>query len=84
MLNLAGGRPPPTGGSLPYISDFPPLPSSLDSVPKVTNPSSNEVSFADTITQLRVQNQDYESLRKDITIQEGIPHVKWTEEEVNK
>lgn len=84
MVNIAGGWPPPVGGTPPSISDFPPLPSSPNSIPKTTNPRSNEVSFAETITQTRAQYQDYESLRKDVTIHEGIPHVKWTEEEVHK
>ncbi|KAG5577357.1 hypothetical protein H5410_057491 [Solanum commersonii] len=50
---------------------------------KLLNPSlPKDISFANSLKQLAQQSHD--SLRRDITMVEGIPQIKWTEEEVNR
>ncbi|KAG5577322.1 hypothetical protein H5410_057456 [Solanum commersonii] len=50
---------------------------------KLLNPSLPKgISFADSLKQLAQQSHD--NLRRDITMVEGIPQIKWTEEEVNR
>ncbi|KAH0712630.1 hypothetical protein KY289_008589 [Solanum tuberosum] len=86
MINQpTGGHPFPVAGLQAYTSEFPPLPSNCSNATKLLNPSlPKEISFAESLKQLAQQSHD--SPRRDITMVEGIPQIKWTEEEatINK
>ncbi|KAH0746168.1 hypothetical protein KY285_007825 [Solanum tuberosum] len=64
-------------------AEFPPLPSFGSDEPNSSKPSLPKgISFADSLNQ--TVQQSYESLRKDFSMVEGIPQIKWTEEEVDR
>ncbi|KAH0657852.1 hypothetical protein KY289_026600 [Solanum tuberosum] len=69
--------------------DFPLLPSTqllTTTDPSISNPNlPKDKSFADSVnTNFAVDTIEDKSLLKDITYVEGIPQVKWTEQEVIK
>jgi len=64
---------------LPY-SELPPLPSTLPSTSKVNSLLTKEKTFADPLNDNEILEDN--SLMKEITYVEGIPQVKWTEQEV--
>lgn len=41
------------------------------------------LSYANTISQTKGQSRSIDSLRKDISMIDGVPQITWTEEKVN-
>ncbi|KAH0635939.1 hypothetical protein KY290_036339 [Solanum tuberosum] len=81
MVGLAGGQPPPVVTHSLSLSDFPPLNPKPNLNPICVPNLPINLSFANTINQSTVQ-PIHDSLRKEITIVEGVPQM--TEEEVNQ
>ncbi|WMV38519.1 hypothetical protein MTR67_031904 [Solanum verrucosum] len=81
MCTSAGRLSPLVGGLQITTTDFPCLPS-VKNVEPIGN-TSLPFTFADSINLNNAQVHQNASLRKEITIVEGIPLIKWTEKEVN-
>ncbi|KAG5575269.1 hypothetical protein H5410_055403 [Solanum commersonii] len=83
MSSPTASQPFPVADLLTSTSEFSSLLSKALVGTKLLNPClPKEFSFAESLNQLA--QQSHYSLIRDITLVEGIPQIKWTEEEVDK